>query len=51
MSFQIKCPECGCAVEVEADELPERSSDDTDVECDACEHIIELGWYAEIEYR
>lgn len=49
--FDFDCPKCARTAEIEAGDLPERSSDDMDWECPNCYETTKIGWYAEIESR
>jgi DNA-directed RNA polymerase subunit RPC12/RpoP len=49
--MEYDCPNCGEAVDVEVDDLPQTSCENTDYECPHCEHICVIGWYAEIDIR
>ena len=49
--MDIDCPECGENMEVECEDLPIRACDDTEYNCQHCDHGFKIGWYATVELR
>ena len=49
--FNIDCPHCDNTIEVEGEDLPDRSCDEFSVTCDHCENVFLAGWVAELEHR
>ena len=48
--MNIICPECKKNRDV-TDELPERACDETEIECERCETVMQIGWYGVAEVR
>lgn len=49
--MEFECPNCEKEFEIEAGDLPERSSDEMEWECPNCEKAFKIGWYATLEVR
>lgn len=46
---EINCPFCHEENEIEHEDLPERSADDMEYQCQFCDAELRIGWYAELE--
>ena len=51
MTFEIECPTCNKTINIEGEDLADRACDDADIECENCDTVITVGWYAEVEVR
>lgn len=51
--MNIICPKCEKIIDLSSDsyELPDRACDDEEIECEYCEHVFSIGWYATAELR
>ena len=49
--MDIGCPECGKNMEIDGEDLPSHACDDTEYNCQHCDHEFNIGWYAVVEIR
>ena len=49
--YYIECPKCEYENEIEADELPDTTSDLDKRDCENCGHEYKFGWNPVLEIR
>lgn len=51
MTLTIECPNCEHSQKIEYEDLPGLACEETDIECEHCDAVMQVGWVCEAEVR